>query len=95
MRETIDFRLNGKPVQIVADSDRLLLWVLRTELALTGTKCGCGIGMCGACTVLVGKKARRSCQLTLKEISGQEVTTVEGLARGDKLHFFCSHRHNS
>ena len=86
MSEAIDFRLNGKPVHVVTDPDRLLLWVLRTELTLTGTKFGCGIGLCGACTVLVGKKARRSCQLTLKEISGKEVTTVEGLARGEKLH---------
>jgi aerobic-type carbon monoxide dehydrogenase small subunit (CoxS/CutS family) len=86
MSETINFRLNGKPVQVVTDPDRLLLWVLRTDLALTGTKCGCGIGLCGACTVLVEKKARRACQLPLIELRGKEVTTVEGLARGDKLH---------
>jgi nicotinate dehydrogenase subunit A len=86
MSESIDFRLNGKPVQVVTDPDRLLLWVLRTDLALTGTKFGCGVGLCGACTVLVAKKARRACQLTLRELRDKEVTTIEGLARGDQLH---------
>jgi aerobic-type carbon monoxide dehydrogenase small subunit (CoxS/CutS family) len=86
MVETIEFQLNGKPANVQTESDRLLLWVLRTDLALTGTRCGCGIGFCGACTVLVGKKALRSCQVTLKEIKGQDVLTIEGLAQGDQLH---------
>jgi aerobic-type carbon monoxide dehydrogenase small subunit (CoxS/CutS family) len=86
MSETIEFMLNGEPARVTTEPDRLLLWALRTDLALTGTKFGCGIGLCGACTVLVGKKAFRACQLTLKEIQGKEVMTIEGLARGDKLH---------
>jgi nicotinate dehydrogenase subunit A len=86
MSELIEFQLNGKPVRVDTDPERLLLWVLRTELALTGTKCGCSIGLCGSCTVLVGKQALRSCQLALKEIKGKDVTTVEGLARDEKLH---------
>ncbi|MCL5098931.1 MAG: 2Fe-2S iron-sulfur cluster-binding protein, partial [Candidatus Omnitrophica bacterium] len=86
MNKTIEFRLNGEPVGLNTKPDRLLLWVLRADLALTGTRCGCGIGMCGACTVLVDKKARRSCQLTLQDIQGKEVITIEGLARDEKLH---------
>ena len=86
MSETIEFRLNGKPVRITTEADRPLLWVLRTDLEATGTKFGCGIGVCGACTVLVGKKAQRSCQLTLKEVKGKDVMTIEGLARDNKLH---------
>jgi aerobic-type carbon monoxide dehydrogenase small subunit (CoxS/CutS family) len=59
---TIDFQLNGKPVRLALDGERKLLWVLRTDLALTGTKYGCGKALCGACTVLVNRKAVRSCQ---------------------------------
>jgi len=86
MQTTIEFKLNGQPVRLDTDPDRLLLWVLRTDLALTGTKYGCGIGLCGACTVLVGKNARRSCVLPLRSIAGKEVTTIEGLANGEILH---------
>lgn len=86
MEETIQFTLNGKPTQLKVDSDRTLLWVLRTDLGLTGTKYGCGESLCGACTVIVGNEAVRSCQLSVKDVSGKEVTTIEGLAKDAKLH---------
>lgn len=86
MKETIQFRLNGKPVRLAADSERMFLWVLRTDLGLTGTKFSCGQGFCGACTVLLNKKAVRSCQLLLKDVKGKEVTTIEGLAKNGSLH---------
>jgi aerobic-type carbon monoxide dehydrogenase small subunit (CoxS/CutS family) len=63
MKETIQFTLNGKPTSVNVEADRMLLWVLRTELGLTETKYGCGESLCGACTVVVGKEAVRSCQL--------------------------------
>jgi aerobic-type carbon monoxide dehydrogenase small subunit (CoxS/CutS family) len=86
MRETIRFKLNGKSTSLNIDSDRKLLWVLRTDLGLTGTKYGCGKSLCGACTVVVGKEAVRSCQLPIRAVRGKEVTTIEGLAQGEKLH---------
>lgn len=86
MKENIDFRLNGKPTKLEVEGDRMLLWVLRTDLGLTGTKFGCGASLCGACTVIVGKEAVRSCQLPVKEVRGKEVTTIEGLAKNGTLH---------
>jgi aerobic-type carbon monoxide dehydrogenase small subunit (CoxS/CutS family) len=86
MRETIDFRLNGKPTKLEVDGDRALLWVLRTDLGLTGTKFGCGASLCGACTVIVNKEAVRSCQVPVRDVRGKEVTTIEGLALNGKLH---------
>jgi aerobic-type carbon monoxide dehydrogenase small subunit (CoxS/CutS family) len=86
MKETISFKLNGKPMKLEVDSDRMLLWVLRTELGLTGTKYGCGQNYCGACTVVVGKEAVRSCLTPVKNVQGKEVTTIEGLAQGETLH---------
>jgi aerobic-type carbon monoxide dehydrogenase small subunit (CoxS/CutS family) len=86
MTNSISFHLNGKPVQLEVDGDRTLLWVLRTDLGLTGTKFGCGESLCGACTVVVGKEAVRSCQLPVKAVRGKEVTTIEGLERDGKLH---------
>jgi len=86
MAEVVRFTLNGKPTALTVDSDRMLLWVLRTELGLTGTKYGCGIGVCGACTVLVDDKAVRSCGLPVKLVQGKTVTTIEGLAGDGKLH---------
>ena len=85
MNETITFKLNGKSTTLNVDGDRTLLWVLRTDLGLTGTKFGCGAGLCGACTVVIGKDAVRSCTLPVRSVKGKDVTTIEGLARGDKL----------
>jgi aerobic-type carbon monoxide dehydrogenase small subunit (CoxS/CutS family) len=86
MRETINFKLNGEARTLEVDGDRLLLWVLRTDLGLTGTKFGCGMSLCGACTVIVGREAVRSCQYPMREVRGKEVITIEGLANGEKLH---------
>jgi aerobic-type carbon monoxide dehydrogenase small subunit (CoxS/CutS family) len=86
MEEVVRFRLNGKPTTLTVDSDRALLWVLRTDLGLTGTKYGCGEGACGACTVLVNGRAIRSCQTPVKRVKGKVLTTIEGLAENGKLH---------
>jgi carbon-monoxide dehydrogenase small subunit len=86
MEETIHFKLNDKPISLTVDSERMLLWVLRSELNLTGTKYGCGSGFCGACTVIVNEEAIRSCQLPVKEVKGKEVLTIEGLAKNGNLH---------
>ena len=86
MEELIHFRLNGKPVRMTLDSERMLLWVMRTELELTGAKYGCGKGLCGACTVLVNNRAAQACQIPVKNISGKEIFTIEGLAANGKLH---------
>ena len=86
MKETIRFKLNGKPLTLDVEGDRMLLWVLRTELGLTGTKYGCGMGICGACTVVINKEAVRSCHTPIRNVQGKEVLTIEGLAQGDKLH---------
>jgi aerobic-type carbon monoxide dehydrogenase small subunit (CoxS/CutS family) len=86
MSETISFKLNDKPVRLNVDGERALLWVLRTDLVLTGTKFGCGEGHCGACTVLVNGVATRSCLVKAKSVSGKEVLTIEGLAKDGKLH---------
>jgi aerobic-type carbon monoxide dehydrogenase small subunit (CoxS/CutS family) len=86
MREPIRFTLNGNPVTLDTEADRSLLWVLRTDLELTGTKYGCGVGQCGSCTVVIDGTAVRSCLTTLGAVRGRDVTTIEGLARGDDLH---------
>jgi len=86
MIEAVRFNLNGRPVSLKVDGERRLLWVLRTDLGITGPKYGCGEGICGACTVLVNDAAVRSCQLTIKEVDGSEITTIEGLARNGALH---------
>ena len=86
MKRETRFRLNGRPVSLHTDDERTLLWVLRTDLELTGTKFGCGEGVCGACTVAVGNEAKRSCQLTLADVAGKSVTTIEGLEKDGKLH---------
>ncbi|MEN7341526.1 MAG: (2Fe-2S)-binding protein [Pseudomonadota bacterium] len=73
------FSLNGKPVSVSSSDDTPLLWVIRDELGLTGTKFGCGIAQCGACTVLWNGRAMRSCQLPLKVVANTSVTTIEGV----------------
>ena len=86
MEEIVRLKLNGKPTTLTVDSDRKLLWVLRTDLGLTGTKYGCGESFCGACTVLVNNEAVRSCQTAVKNVRGKEVVTIEGLAKSGALH---------
>ncbi len=86
MDETIHFTLNGKPTTLNVDPERMLLWVLRTDCGLTGTKHGCGEGLCGACTVLVDDDAVRSCITPVAEVKTKKVVTIEGLAKGDALH---------
>ena len=87
MSDTISFKLNDKPVQLNADPERPLLWVLRTDLGLTGVKYGCGEGHCGCCTVLLNNTAVRSCLLKAKHVAGKDVVTIEGLAGKDgRLH---------
>ena len=86
MKRTIRFRLNGKPTTLDTDDERTLLWVLRGDLALTGTKYGCGEGICGACTVALDGEAVRSCQIPLSAIDGKNVVTIEGLEKNGKLH---------
>jgi len=86
MPRAVSFTLNGKPVRLETDDKRTLLWVLRTDLGLTGTKYGCGVGACGSCTVVVDGKAVRSCRSSLADVEGRTVTTIEGLASGGKLH---------
>jgi aerobic-type carbon monoxide dehydrogenase small subunit (CoxS/CutS family) len=86
MEEVVRFTLNGKPTSLTVDSSRMLLWVLRSDLGLTGTKYGCGVGLCGACTVLLDNKAVRSCSLPVKQVQGKHVTTIEGLGLNGKLH---------
>lgn len=79
--------LNGETVEVPADlGDVPLLWVLREHFGLTGTKYGCGVGSCGACTVLVDGRAVRSCQTTVSDVGRRAVTTIEGLSRDGKLH---------
>jgi nicotinate dehydrogenase subunit A len=82
---TYSFRLNGRPVSVEAwDSNEPLLYVLRGRLGLHGPKFGCGLGQCGACTVLADKQATRSCTLPVSRAAGREITTIEGLG-ADKM----------
>lgn len=85
MQRQLQFNLNGKPVSLNTDDQRTLLWVLRTDLDLTGTKYGCGGGFCGACTVAVNGEAVRSCQTSLANVAGKNVVTIEGLENNGKL----------
>jgi isoquinoline 1-oxidoreductase subunit alpha len=79
------FILNGKSVKVNVESDTPLLWVLREQLGLTGTKYGCGIGVCGACTVLFEGQALRSCSIPISAVEGRKVETVEGLEKNGQL----------
>lgn len=86
MKQPIQFQLNGQPANLTVDPSRMLLWVLRTDAGLTGTKYGCGQALCGACTVLVNGEAVRSCMYPMRLVEGKEVVTIEGLARNGDLH---------
>jgi aerobic-type carbon monoxide dehydrogenase small subunit (CoxS/CutS family) len=86
MQRTISFNLNGRAERVTVDDERMLLWVLRYDLGLTGAKFGCGAGMCGACTVIVDKEAVRSCTTPVKDVAGKRVLTIEGLSPNGKLH---------
>jgi len=86
MDRTIRFKLNGKEVAVETSPERMLLWVLRTDLGHTGAKYGCGEGFCRACTVLVDGEPALSCQFPLAKAEGKEVLTIEGLAKGGRLH---------
>jgi aerobic-type carbon monoxide dehydrogenase small subunit (CoxS/CutS family) len=85
MEETIRFELNGKKTETLLDPKLTLLWVLRNQFGLTGTKFGCGMGFCGACTVLIDNEAVRSCSLSVGDVSGKKIT-IEGLEKNGKLH---------
>jgi carbon-monoxide dehydrogenase small subunit len=82
----LNLTVNGKPYQLSVLPWRTLLEVIREDLGLTGTKEGCGLGECGACTVLMDGKAVNSCLVLASEAEGKQITTIEGLAQGDKLH---------
>ena len=85
MAETIKFKLNGQEKTIELTRERSLLWVIRTDYELTGTKYGCGMGHCGACTVLVNKKPVRACMVTADYVDGRDVVTIEGLRQNGEL----------
>jgi aerobic-type carbon monoxide dehydrogenase small subunit (CoxS/CutS family) len=78
--------VNQKHYRLLVDPTRMLLWVLRDELELTGTKYGCGEGQCGACTVLIEGASVRSCTTRVAGVAGKEITTIEGLEQNGKLH---------
>jgi len=78
MVQPVSFKLNGKPVRVTVDDERMLLWVLRFDLGLTGTKFGCGEGICGACTVIVDDKAVRSCSTRVKDVAGKRCSPSRG-----------------
>jgi aerobic-type carbon monoxide dehydrogenase small subunit (CoxS/CutS family) len=83
----IEFHVNNKPVRFEGEEDTPLLWVLRDQLKLKGTKFGCGIGSCGACTVHIDGRARKTCTTKVSSVAGKKVTTIEGLASPDgQLH---------
>jgi xanthine dehydrogenase iron-sulfur cluster and FAD-binding subunit A len=83
---TISFMLNGRKETLSVSSDRTLLAILRDDLGLTGTKCGCEVGECGACTVILDGQAVNSCLVPAPQIDGRSITTIEGLAQGGNLH---------
>jgi isoquinoline 1-oxidoreductase subunit alpha len=82
----IELEINGKRLTVNYPADTPLLYVLRDELGLTGTKYGCGEGLCGACTVLIAGTARRSCQIPVSAATSRPITTIEGLEKSGKLH---------
>ena len=84
--QRIALAVNGQAREVEVDPVKPLLWVLRDDLRLTGSKYGCGAGLCGACTVLIGGEAVRSCIRPVGSVANQKVTTIEGLAKGERLH---------
>jgi aerobic-type carbon monoxide dehydrogenase small subunit (CoxS/CutS family) len=84
--KTVQFELNGRPVSVSVQEDEPLLWVIREQLGLTGTKFGCGSGFCGSCTVIMNGEAVRSCSVAAEEAAGSKVLTIEGLSENEKLH---------
>src|SRR5215467_12756905 len=86
MANALELEVNGRRYPVRSDADTPLLDVLRDELGLTGTKYGCGEGQCGACTVLMGDTARRSCQIPVSAAVGKPITTIEGLEKDGRLH---------
>ena len=82
----VELTVNSKSYKVEVEPDTPLLWVIREQVGLTGTKYGCGIGRCGACTVHIDGKPIHSCGLPVSEAVGARITTIEGLARGDVLH---------
>ena len=79
-----ELKINGKNRLVDVESDTPLLWAIRATVGLTGTKYGCGIQQCGACTVLIGKRPVRSCGITVGEVAGKDITTIEGLSEDSK-----------
>ena len=79
-----ELKINGKNRLVDVESDTPLLWAIRDTVGLTGTKYGCGIQQCGACTVLIGKRPVRSCGITVGEVAGKDITTIEGLSEDSK-----------
>ncbi|HAQ17972.1 MAG TPA: ferredoxin [Prolixibacteraceae bacterium] len=86
MEEKTKFELNGKEVEVLVDKNQTLLWTLRTNFNLTGTKYGCGEGYCGSCTVLMDNEPVRSCGIAMTEVNGKKVFTIEGLEKDGQLH---------
>jgi len=86
MIETIHFEINSNPTEISTDPNNLLMWVLRNELGLTGTKFGCGISVCGSCTVILDNEPVRSCIIPIRDVAGKKVLTIEGLSKNGSLH---------
>jgi aerobic-type carbon monoxide dehydrogenase small subunit (CoxS/CutS family) len=86
MPAKFDLLINGRTMPVEADPDTPLLYVLRDQLDMTGTKYGCGEGQCGACTVLIDGRARRSCMTPVSVVAGSSITTIEGLEKGGHLH---------
>jgi isoquinoline 1-oxidoreductase alpha subunit len=80
------FTVNGRSTEVDLDPNTPLLWVLRDELGMTGTKYGCGVAQCGACTVHIDGQAVRSCAMPLSAVAGKKITTIEGLAKDGTLH---------
>lgn len=82
----LSLTVNGEPRSLNVEGDTPLLWVLRDELGLKGTKFGCGAGLCGACTVHLNGQPVRSCSTPVEMVAGADITTIEGLGNGDRIH---------